>query len=772
MKKLFSLCMLLALTLTASAQDGLTWWGYYTDQETGLTGTYGLGTYEAAMFVAGDGDMKGISIEAVRAQTRNYSFVKDFKFWVRATLDGENLAEATPAEVAQSGLTTATFDTPYELPAEGAYVGYTFTVYTYDDNEYFSMPVVYGKKPTAQSFYLKKPGETDFTDKSSTGCLTLQLGFKAPAVKTWWGYYTGTEQTGLQGNNKVPGSYEAATFVPGDADLKDTEISAIRIFTRLYSAVTTDAKIWIRSAVDGSNLVEKEFTPSMTSATVELDEPFKIPAEGIYVGYGFRITGWYEGSYEGTPVVYAKKSMPKSFYIMQPGETEFTDMSSKGCLPVQLEVSGGSMAGNAAQVADDLDDMVALVGQPIALTLNLTNQGAAGVKNIDFTYTLDGATKEGHADLATPIDAMIGAKGTAAIELDAPQQAGQQEIEIQITKVNGADNGITGKKSKCSVVVTVISESAPRTAVAEIYYNTTTGYAARAIVGQQQLQEKLGDKVIAFLVDHYNGALNVAGYGEYQKVYTGESTYTNKFTTYPIAEVNRAFTTDPYTGNVAASNSGENHFAADEVVSATLNKVTEASVSLTAEWTDDTKTKANLTANATFMADFKSAPYRLAFVVIMDGLKENISNMIIYYKNAYADDDMEEWRNNPYTNTDYKLNNVAVASSDVNGIQKSLPSKIVAGEANTYTYEMEMPALDGQDEATNARAVVLLINKDTKEIVNAAIAPILTHDEATGISQIENGKLNIEAYDLQGRAMTNGQLKKGLYIVNGKKIIK
>jgi hypothetical protein len=54
----------------------------------------------------------------------------------------------------------------------------------------------------------------------------------------------------------------------------------------------------------------------------------------------------------------------------------------------------------------------------------------------------------------------------------------------------------------------------------------------------------------------------------------------------------------------------------------------------------------------------------------------------------------------------------------------------------------------------------------------------------TGISQIENGRRNSEdaVYDLQGRRvssklndkgkMTNDKVQKGLYIVNGKKVIK
>ena len=45
--------------------------------------------------------------------------------------------------------------------------------------------------------------------------------------------------------------------------------------------------------------------------------------------------------------------------------------------------------------------------------------------------------------------------------------------------------------------------------------------------------------------------------------------------------------------------------------------------------------------------------------------------------------------------------------------------------------------------------------------------------ETTGISQIEDGRLNIEnCYDLQGRRIESSIQKKGLYIVNGKKVIK
>ena len=605
MKKLYSLFVLALLALTAQAQDDLTWWGYYTGSEqTSVTGNYKVpGDYEAAMFVAGDGDLKGVSISSIRIQTRlSTSSSQTVKFWIRTALDSENIVEVVPATVSSSGYTTVTLPEAYTLPETGAFVGYSFRVTTwYNENE--GTPVVYAKKAAEGGLFVKKPGEETFTDMSSTGCLAAQIGFKTPAATTWWGNYTGSESTGLTGNYKL-GNYEAAMFIAGDGALAGADIKVVRAQTRLYSNAK-DFKFWIRTALDGENVAEA--TPATVSSSssawteAEFASAYAIPAEGCYVGYSFNLASWYS-DYDYTPVVYAKKSVENGFFLKQPEETAFADKSSMGCLAQQIEISSSSMTADATQVADDLDDMVAIIGQPISVNLNLTNQGTAGVQSIDYTYNLDGEAKEGHADLATPIEAMLGAKGTVTVELGAPAVAGQQEIEIQITKVNGNANGVTGKKAKCSVVVTVLSESAPRKAVAEIFYKADNGYAPRAIVGQQLLSQN--DNIISILIDHYSGKHAVASYADFQKLPNGSS-FTNKYSAYPIAEVNRAFTEDPYTGLIKAANSGvENHFGAEEPIVATLSMVTEASVALEALWADDEQSKVNLKATAKFMADF------------------------------------------------------------------------------------------------------------------------------------------------------------------------
>ena len=48
-------------------------------------------------------------------------------------------------------------------------------------------------------------------------------------------------------------------------------------------------------------------------------------------------------------------------------------------------------------------------------------------------------------------------------------------------------------------------------------------------------------------------------------------------------------------------------------------------------------------------------------------------------------------------------------------------------------------------------------------------------EENTGIKAMDNGQLTIDndaVYDLSGRRMSNGKLSRGIYIVNGRKVVR
>lgn len=115
------------------------------------------------------------------------------------------------------------------------------------------------------------------------------------------------------------------------------------------------------------------------------------------------------------------------------------------------------------------------------------------------------------------------------------------------------------------------------------------------------------------------------------------------------------------------------------------------------------------------------------------------------------------------------------AFSQDNDLVGAAGGKIVtADDATAYTYVFGKSAADGLCffKVTDGQQVSVPVGK---AYLSAAVAParmsIVFNDEVTGIKSIDNGQLTIDntAYDLQGRRVA--QPAKGLYIINGKKVI-
>jgi len=577
------------------------------------------------------------------------------------------------------------------------------------------------------------------------------------AAELWWGNYSDQAQS-LTGNSQL-GTYEAAMFVSGTGDFQGIKISGLRFRSRLYSNAT-DVKVWVRSALDGSNLAEATVSNPGKSSTewsqATFDQPVDVPAEGVYVGYSFTLSSWYS-DYDYTPVVYAKKVTEKSFYLKQPTETAFTDKSATGCLAAQVSISGESLKNNAASIADDMDDVMAKVGDEVTVTANLKNLGANGVKSIGYTYDMNGTTKEGSVTLDTPIQNIYNGDGTATLSLGKPETEGTQEITIKLTKVNGVANENTSRV-KATVNVVALAQSANRKTLVEVYNDKQKPNSPRAFVGMEKLKEALGDSVVILNI-HMSDSFAVASYKER----ASDSRYYSA----PIAEVDRMTLTDPYYGNATAA---PYHFTADKVVSPYLKRISEAELGVKANWTDDNEDSVSITATTKFLMSSSSAYYRLGFAVIKDSITAGQYNYITYYKSSYPDDDMAYWCAQPYSTTAVN-NNLVVASSDASGIEKSVPRKVVKDEELTYNYGLKVPVVNGQ-KGVNARIVVFLVNTNTREVVNANVAEIQSA-AVTGIKQAiaatDNGLTRV--YSMGGSLVATGKdlnslrLQPGLYIV-------
>lgn len=416
-----------------------------------------------------------------------------------------------------------------------------------------------------------------------------------------------------------------------------------------------------------------------------------------------------------------------------------------------------SLKNNAASIADDMDDVMAKVGDEVTVTANLKNLGANGVKSIGYTYDMNGTTKEGSVTLGTPIQNIYNGDGTATLSLGKPETEGTQEITIKLTKVNGVANENTSKV-KATVNVIALAQSANRKTLVEVYNDKQKPNSPRAFVGMEKLKEALDDSVVILNI-HMSDSFAVASYKER----ASDSRYYSA----PIAEVDRMTLTDPYYGNATAA---PYHFTADKVVSPYLKRISEAELGVKANWTDDNEDSVSITATTKFLMSSSSAYYRLGFAVIKDSITAGQYNYITYYKSSYPDDDMAYWCAQPYSTTAVN-NNLVVASSDASGIEKSVPRKVVKDEELTYNYGLKVPVVNGQ-KGVNARIVVFLVNTNTREVVNANVAEIQSA-AATGIKQAiaatDNGLTRV--YSMGGSLVATGKdlsslrLQPGLYIV-------
>ena len=137
MRKLFSIIAGLFVSLSvAMAEDDMIW-GYYTGGiedliENSGTCTFGAeksGTFRIAMYVPGDGILKGGSISGLRIPIWKASVVKNITAWVSTSSNPDNHAvEAKLKTPVNASYNEVVFDKAIKIPTGGAMVGMNFTI--------------------------------------------------------------------------------------------------------------------------------------------------------------------------------------------------------------------------------------------------------------------------------------------------------------------------------------------------------------------------------------------------------------------------------------------------------------------------------------------------------------------------------------------------------------------------------------------------------------------------------------------------------------------
>lgn len=600
----------------------------------------------------------------------------------------------------------------------------------------------------------------------------------AQEVFTYWS----GENIGMLGAGTT--DYNIAILVPAEKAGKRVEEIAIPI---IDASVLTDVRVWVAEQLpqnvdtDCSVLVEVSNPSSIvvdgSLTLVSLPEPYVIPESGCYVGYSFTVTnaqtdyGYYPIATDG------EADLQGGLYLDFGYGWDDCYGQGYGNSCVQVLISGDDYPENAATVESEFATVFAALNGTTNATINVTGQGANPVQSVSYTVRDVATGTVSEEQTVQTGELAIGNSTALTIPLSAEATVGTYAKEITITKVNGEANEATSNVTATGNLL-VLSRLVPRKTVMEEFTATGCWYCTRGIAGMNALQDTYPDTFIGIAVHgsmNYPDPMQIAEYPDFLGTYLGG---------YPSCLLNRSISSaDPYFGT-----SGNMLGILDDV--AGLQGAAEAEVVVNPVWNEDS-TVISVTTDVTFLTNYDEANYRLAYVLVEDGLSGANDNSVYSYgwwqANSYlgatgADNEpyIYEWTQRgetaspggssqltgPYVK-DVVFDHVAIMTQEIaDGIEGSISAPIVMEETQTHQTEFDitngvMPYYsqyfgDLVQNKNNLKVVALLLNTETGEIVNADEKGITT-DGTSGINNAVTGDgeaAEVARYTLDGKQIS------------------
>ena len=550
-----------------------------------------------------------------------------------------------------------------------------------------------------------------------------------------WGYADNTIASGIGTGSTAEVS--GAIYIPAEVSelYKGQEMKGLRIGLKQD---VTGLTVFVKKDLDGEPLQKASFDKAGAGlAYYKFDESFKPDGEGFYVGY--TCTGL-------DPIGCSTVYNADGCWINRNGEGWKNLATDENFMYNALNIAmrfGGSGLPFDVRIVK-VEDAIAKQGTGFTLSGTLENLSGKAVRNYQIAYSIDGG-EQVTTDFSTYLG--FGNSEKFSLTIDKPVSNGKHTVTCTLVSVNnGKDDYEANNVYESSLNVT--DRTFVRRMVVEEGTGTWCGYCPRGTVALKEMYEKYPDSFIGIAV-HCRDEMS-------------ESTYTqiisDYFTGYPTCIVNR----DPSTVGDISSN-------VLEMMYKTYNSGFAIADVTVNGYLDNGQIEAE--ASAEFMDDQKNADYRIAFVVLEDGVTGY--QQANYYSGSSTP--MGGWENLP-TLASVDFNHVARGIYDYKGIEGSLPAQISASEKYTFAKTIDLPTVQ---KTTDLHLVALLIDGKTGLIVNAAKAKIT--DGPTGITGatktdarvfVSHGKVmsdaddvRIEVFNATGMAVANTNLSKGTYIV-------
>lgn len=365
------------------------------------------------------------------------------------------------------------------------------------------------------------------------------------------------------------------------------------------------------------------------------------------------------------------------------------------------------------------------------------------VDGFDVAYSIDGGTT-----VTTHVDMSLAPKQLYDFDIVMPSDvpSGKHMVDVWMAKVGDMPDAF-GYQGKSSVTLVGQEERYSRKVVVEEGAGTWCGYCPRGIVGMRTMMQNHPDNFIPIVV--HEDEMTSPSYSEIFGLLGGS---------FPSCTMNRKHFFDPNAADL------EKYYQQE------VNQA-DARIDMVAQWADEEKTKVLVKTISRFAYDMTD-DYRIAYAVTENGVGP--------YPQANYFGGGEEMGGFEKEQSVVSIlhNHVARSISSLNGERGSVPSQPKGLTDYEYSYTLNLP--DNIDNKENIQLVVLLINQQTGEIVNADNVDVneINPYDPTFI-HTEMHERFVDVYSLQGVLIKQqipvggleNELPSGVYIVNGKKVV-
>jgi hypothetical protein len=389
-----------------------------------------------------------------------------------------------------------------------------------------------------------------------------------------------------------------------------------------------------------------------------------------------------------------------------------------------------------------------LMGRNVKVPLAVTNTGTQTIRSLTYTIVRDGVEQI----KTTSVSIAVGSTGSLNISFKADTEARKSPCTITITKVNAKANESAEKTVSGNIIT--ITEKPVVVPVVEEFTGTWCGWCPVGFDGVENAHKTFGEKA-ALIAIHCGDVMESKDF----------QVLGNRIDGYPGAIIDLL---------------QEDFYPATDEVKKKINqqlqnKIAAASIQAVASWTSSARKCIDITTKTKFVYSDDDADYAIAYALTEDGMHGTGSDWAqsnYLSNNANYASSNPFWYKSPSTVAGVTFNHVGVAAWGIEtGIDGSVPSSVVAGEDQEYTYRANISNNKLIQDKANLKVIVMLIDRYTGTIVNAAQTPIEDYNP-TGLIGVENtpSRNEGEVYDLSGRRV-DSKIGKGLYIVGGKKVL-